>query len=87
MITTKYVYYAEYIPVLEVVAVRLSTDKDLVALPFYMAPAARSSINTNTGKKMALSRYKDIEPTTLDIARRSGPRIAAIINPKYISIK
>ena len=33
MITTKFVYYAEYIPVLEVVAVRLSTDKDLVALP------------------------------------------------------
>ena len=37
--------------------------------------------------KMERSHYKDIEPTTLDIARRSGQKIAAIINPKYISLK
>ena len=58
------------------VVVQLSTDSAAV-------PDGTSGVTCykyDTPMKMALSRYEDIEPTTLDIARRSGQKIAAIIN-------
>ena len=42
------------------VAVRLSTDKDLVALPFQMAITCNKY---NTPIKTLLNHYEDIEPT------------------------
>ena len=67
-------------------AVRLSTNKDLVALPA-VPDGASGTTCYKYDTPMKMERYKDMEPTTLDIARRSCQKIAAIINPKYISLK
>ena len=64
------------------VAVRLSTDKDLVALPFQIDGASGATLyRYDTLMKTLRSHNVDVKPITLDIARRSGQKIAAIISP------
>ena len=62
------------------VVVQLSTDS--AAVPD--GTRGVTCCKYDTPMKPVQCRYKDIELTMLDITRRSGQKIAAIINPKYI---